>query len=301
MRVLLTGATGFLGRALGHALARDGHEVTALCRDPARVAARCGPHVRPLRAPQAWPAGLAFDAVVNLAGAPIADRPWSASRKRELHASRVGLTRDLVSRLAAAARPPAVLVSASAVGLYGDCGDRELHETAPAAADFLGTLCAEWEAAAQAAAPLGVRVCLLRTGLVLHPSGGVLARLLPPFRLGLGGRLGDGRQYLSWIHLDDWVALVRRLLEDAAAAGPFNLTAPEPVTNAAFTAALGRALRRPAPLPAPACLLRLLLGERARLLLDSQRALPSRAAALGYRFRHAALGPALTSLLPSPR
>jgi len=292
MRILLTGATGFLGGALCRALRVDQYEVTVLSRDPARVAARCGPDVRTLRTLGEWTSETAFDAVVNLAGAPIADRRWSAARRHELRASRVGLTRELVSRLAAARQRPTVLLSASAIGFYGDCGDRELDEGASAGEDFLGLLCAEWEAAAQEAATLGVRVCLLRTGLVLHPSGGVLSRLLPPFRLGLGC------QWMSWIHLDDWVALARRLLEDASASGPFNLTAPQPVTNAFFTAALGRALRRPTPFPVPARLLRLLLGERASLLLASQRVLPRRAEALGYRFRCASLGDALSSCLP---
>jgi uncharacterized protein (TIGR01777 family) len=190
-----------------------------------------------------------------------------------------------------------VLLSASAVGYYGDAGDRMLDESSPAGDDFLGQLCEEWERAACASAACGARVCLLRTGLVLHPSGGALARMLPPFRLGLGGRIGDGRQWMSWIHLDDWVALALRLLEDPSASGPFNLTAPQPVTNAAFTAALGRALRRPARLPVSALLLRLLLGERACLLLASQRVLPRRAEALGYRFRHPALDGALADML----
>lgn len=297
MRILLTGGTGFLGSALCRALVWEGHEVTALSRKPARVSSRCGPAVRTLRALGDWPSELAFDAVVNLAGAPIADRRWSAARKRELRASRAVLTGELVARLAASPRRPDVLLSASAIGYYGDRDDDALDESAPADGGFIGSLCAEWEAAAGKAAALGVRVCLLRTGLVLHPSGGMLARMMPPFRLGLGGRIGDGRQWMSWIHLDDWVALTLRLLRDASASGPFNLTAPEPTTNAAFTAALGRALHRPTPFPVPARLLRLLLGERASLLLASQRVLPHKAEALGHRFRHASLDGALSNML----
>jgi hypothetical protein len=297
MRILLTGATGFLGGALCRALVRDGHEVTALSRDPARVASRCGPAVCALRSLGGSPSDLAFDAVVNLAGAPIADRRWTAARKRELRESRVDATRALTVRLSRLSPPPAVLLSASAIGYYGDAGERVLGEDSPAGEDFLSGLCADWEGAARSAGEFGARVCLLRTGLVLHPSGGVLARMLPPFRLGLGGRVGDGRQWMSWIQLDDWVALTLRLLSDASASGPFNLTAPEPATNAAFTAALGRALRRPAPFPVPARLLRLLLGERASLLLASQRVLPQRAEALGYRFRYASLDDALSTML----
>jgi uncharacterized protein (TIGR01777 family) len=223
---------------------------------------------------------------VNLAGAPIADRRWSAARRAVLRASRVAATERLVAACARAGHPPAVLLSASAVGFYGDRGDAWLDEDEPAADDFLGGLCRDWEAAAQAAGALGTRVCLLRTGLVLHPSGGLLRALLPAFRLGLGARLGNGRHWQSWIHLEDWLGLTLHLLADGRAEGAFNLTAPEPVTQAAFTAALAGALRRPAWAVAPAGLLRALLGERAQLLLASQRCTPRRALAAGYRFRH---------------
>ena len=284
MRILITGGTGFLGRALCRALLDGGHALTVLSRRPDSVRRLCGAAVTPLAALEAWPSEP-FDAVVNLAGAPIADRRWSAARRAVLRASRVEATERLVAACARAGHPPAVLLSASAVGFYGDRGDDWLDEDEPAADDFLGGLCRDWEAAAQAAGALGTRVCLLRTGLVLHPSGGLLRALLPAFRLGLGARLGNGRHWQSWIHLEDWLGLTLRLLADGRAEGAFNLTAPEPVTQAAFTAALAGALRRPAWAVAPASLLRALLGERAQLLLASQRCTPRRALAAGYRFR----------------
>ncbi len=296
MNILVTGATGFLGQPLAAALRAAGHALTVLSRDPERAAGLC-PGARVWASLDSWRPDTAFDAVINLAGAPIADRRWSDARKRLLRDSRVALTEQLVRHFKEAARPPAVFLSGSAVGYYGDAGDAALDESAPAGADFAARLCAEWEDAARQAELCGTRVCLLRTGLVLHPAGGVLGRLLAPFRLGLGGRLGDGRQWMSWIHRDDWIALVLRLLSDPAARGPFNLTAPEPATNAAFTAALGRALCRPTPFPAPAFALRLLLGERTQMLLASQRALPWSALALGFRFRHPALDDALADIL----
>lgn len=296
MQILVTGGTGFLGQPLVAALVAAGHGVTLLTRDPARAAAHDGTAVRRWSSLDAWQPDVAFDAAINLAGAPIADLRWSADRKRLLRDSRVDLTERLVQRARAARRPPAVLLSGSAVGYYGDAGDWTLDEAAPAGRDFAAQLCADWERAALAAESAGVRVCLLRTGLVLHASGGVLGRLLPLFRLGLGGRLGSGRQWMSWIHLDDWLALVLRLLSDPQARGAFNLTAPEPVTNAAFTRALGQALHRPTPFPAPSAALRLLLGERAQMLLASQRALPRKAQQIGYRFRFPALAETLADV-----
>ena len=295
MQILVTGGTGFLGRPLVAALVAAGHGVTLLTRDPARAAAHDGTAVRRWSSLDAWQPELAFDAAINLAGAPIADVRWSEARKRLLRDSRIDLTERLVQRARAARRPPAVLLSGSAVGYYGDAGAAALTESAPAGHDFAAQLCADWERAALAAESAGVRVCQLRTGLVLHVSGGVLGRMLPLFRLGLGGRLGSGQQWMSWIHLDDWLALVLLLLSDPHVHGAFNLTAPEPVTNAAFTAALGHALRRPTPLPAPSAALRLLLGERAQMLLSSQRALPRKAQQIGYRFRFPTLVEALAS------
>lgn len=268
----------------------QGHAVTVLSRQRADAVRRlCGGQVKPLEGLAAWRQDEVFDAVVNLAGAPVFDRPWSAARKTLLWESRVGFTQRLVARLAEAREPPRVLLSASAVGIYGDRGDLALTEEAAPAEDFLGRLCAAWEAAAMGAGGLGVRMCLLRTGLVLHPAGGMLRRMRLPFRCGLGARLGDGRQWMSWIGLEDWVGVAMMLLADGGAAGAYNLTAPQPVTNAEFTAALAQAVHRPALASAPAWLLRGLLGERASMLLGSQRALPQKALTAGYRFKKAKL------------
>ena len=298
MHLLITGATGTLGRPLCAELLRRGARLTVLSRQPAeRVRARCGAAVDVWADLAAWTPEVAIDAVINLAGEPIADRRWSAARKAALRASRIALTEQLLQRLTAARHRPAVLLSGSAVGLYGDGGDRVFDEGAPQADDFAARLCADWEAAARQAEALGVRVVLLRTGLVLSREGGLLARMKLPFSLGLGARLGDGRQWMSWIHADDWQALVLRLLDDAQARGAYNLTAPEPVTNAGFTAGLAAALHRPAVFAAPAWGLKLALGEMAPLLLGGQRVRPERALAAGFTFRHPTLDGALRDLL----
>jgi len=297
MRILMTGGTGFLGRALCAALVRADHEVTVLSRTPSGVAGLCGTAVKGFASLDDWTPDIVFDAVINLAGAPILDARWSASRKRLLRDSRIALTDALVRRIAACDRKPAVLLSGSAVGFYGDCGDLALDEHALAGSDFAARLCADWETAARRASAFGVRVCLLRTGLVLHPSDGILGRMLLPFRLGLGGRLGQGSQWMSWIHRDDWTALALRLLADDAAQGAFNLTAPAPATNATFTRLLGHAVHRPEPFSMPAFLLRALLGERAQMLLASQRALPRKAESLNVSFAYPELDGALRALL----
>jgi NAD dependent epimerase/dehydratase family enzyme len=264
MRILITGGTGFIGRPLCAALACADHEVTVLSREPATVRARCGPGVRALESLDGWRSDSVYDAVINLAGAPIIDARWSAARKRVLRDSRIGLTEALVRRIAANAHRPAVLLSGSAVGYYGDGGEVSLDEASPEGGGFAARLCADWEASAQRAASSGTRVCLLRTGLVLHPSGGLLGNMLC-------------------------------LLADPNASGAFNLTAPAPVTNGDFTRTLGHVLQRPVRFPMPAPLLRVLLGERAQMLLCGQRALPRKAEALGFRFAYPSLEPALRS------
>lgn len=296
MKVLLTGGTGLIGRALCRALQARGCDLTVLSRRPAAVAARCG-GARAFGSLDEWRRDEAFDAVVNLAGAPIADRRWSAPRKRVLWDSRVTLTAALAAKIAAAEAQPRVLLSGSAVGFYGDCGDREVDESAPAGADFGARMCAAWEDAARAAEAAGARVCCLRTGLVLSRDGGMLARQLPAFRLGLGARLGAGRQWHSWIHIDDLIGMLCALLFDDAHHGAFNLCAPQPVRNADFTAQLARALRRPAGLRAPAFVINAALGEAAVLLLGGQRVRPARLLDAGYPFRYAALDEALAALV----
>jgi uncharacterized protein (TIGR01777 family) len=238
-------------------------------------------------------------AVVHLAGENIGAR-WTAARKRRIRESRVRGTRLLSEALARARRPPTTLVSISAVGIYGDRGDELLTETSPVGptADFLVRVATEWEAATEPARDAGIRVVLPRLGTVLDRNGGALARMLPPFRLGVGGRLGDGRQWMSWIALDDAVAVITRALEDPALSGPVNATAPTPVRNAEFTAALGRALRRPAVMPVPAAALRLVFGEMADVvLLGSSRAVPARLAEAGFSFRYPTIDAALRRAL----
>lgn len=297
MRILITGGTGLIGRHLCKALLAEGHELTVFSRNPGSVPAKCGAAVHAMAALAEWQPDKVFDAVINLAGEPIVDARWTEQRKQVLRASRVTLTEELVRRIAAAERKPVVLLSGSAVGYYGGRGDAELDETSGAGTDFPAQLCIAWEAAASAAENLGVRVCLLRTGLILSKEGGLLGRMMPAFRLGLGARVGNGRQWMSWVHIEDYVAMVLRLLRDEQMRGPYNMTAPSPVTNKEFTAVLAAVLRRPAPFVAPASLLKLSLGEAASLLLEGQRVLPSRLTAAGCQFKFATLGAALKDLL----
>jgi hypothetical protein len=227
-----------------------------------------------------------LDAVVNLAGAPIADRPWTSARRALLWGSRITLTEQLLAWLEQRQQRPSVLISGSAVGWYGDGGERELTEASrPVKEDFASQLCIAWEETAQQAEALGIRVVLVRTGLVLASEGGFLSRLRLPFKLGLGGPIGDGRQWMPWIHINDEIALIDFLLQHNDASGPYNACAPEPVRNREFAKRLGRALHRPALLPLPAPLLRLGLGELSTLLLGGQRVRPVRLLAAGFTFQ----------------
>lgn len=297
MRILLTGGTGLIGRALCRLWAGQGHELVVWSRRPQEVAGLCSGARGIARLDELAP-DLPLDAVVNLAGAPIADRPWTAARRRLLWDSRIGLTGQLVDWLARRQLRPGVLLSGSAVGWYGDGGERRLNEDSPAGSeDFASELCFAWEAAALRAEELGIRVVLVRTAPVLAARGGMLARLLPPFRLGLGGRMGSGRQWMPWIHLEDEVGLIDFLLHHEECRGPYNACAPNPVRNAEFARTLGRVLHRPALLPAPACVLRLALGEMAGLLLGGQHLQPQRTLDAGYRFRFPDLEAALADLL----
>lgn len=312
MRIVIAGGTGFLGTALGDALALEGHDIRVLTRGlPDGRTRHDGGSGAPGITRVGWmPDGNSgpwaaelegAGAVVNLAGEGLGDRRWTPRRKAQLTDSRIRPTRSLAAAITAAAHPPQVFVSASGAGYYGASGDEPKTEASPAGGDFLARLCQAWEAEARAAARTTTRVALLRTGVVLDRSGGALPRMVTPFRLMAGGPMGSGRQYMSWIHRDDWLGLVRWILKMPEASGPINVTAPEPVPNRTFARELGRAMRRPALLPAPAFALRALLGEMAdSLLLTGQRVLPARAEALGYRFQYPDLPAALRAVFDAP-
>ena len=303
MKVVIAGATGFLGQPLARALAADGRDIVILTRrtDPPRStnAARFLTW-RPGH-PGPWAAEIeGAAAVVNLAGESIAASRWSNAQKQRILDSRVQATRTLADAILGASRPPPVFVSGSAVGYYGPRGDEVVTENQPPGSDFLAQVCAAWEAEATRA-DSAARVVCIRTGLVIEDGGGALPRMVLPFKFGAGGPLGSGRQYMPWIHRDDWVALVRWTVATAAADGPINATAPNPVTNTEFARALGRALHRPAFMPAPAFALRLALGEMAdALVLSGQRAVPAKAERLGFRFRFTQLDDALRAIFEPP-
>lgn len=301
MHILLTGGTGLIGRRLCRQWTAAGHRLTVLSRQPQRVAALCGEPVRGIAEFQDY-GDEPLDAVVNLAGAPIADKPWSAARKALLWDSRVGLTERLVAWLESRSQRPSVLINGSAVGWYGDAGERPLEENSAAAGeDFASELCLAWEQIAREAKALGIRVVLVRTGLVLAPEGGFLKRMLPPFRLGLGGQLGNGRQWMSWIHIEDQIALIDFLLQRADAEGPYNACAPQPVRNRDFTRELGRLLHRPTALGVPGFALRLMLGELSVLLLGGQRVVPRRLLDADFTFRFPEIQDALADVLREQR
>ncbi|MEW6271878.1 MAG: TIGR01777 family oxidoreductase [Thermodesulfobacteriota bacterium] len=299
MKIVVTGATGFIGRALVQRLLSSGHEVTAWSRDAARaresLPALCEvAEVDPRRAVD--PERLrGVDAVVHLAGESVAGGRWSEERKREIHESRVASSRAIVDAIATlpAEERPRALVAASAVGYYGDRGDAIVDETSGPGDGFLADLCVAWEGEVRRAEALGVRVAVVRIGVVLGRDGGALQAMLAPFRLGVGGRVGSGAQWMSWIHLDDLVSLFHFALENDQVAGVLNGVAPNPVTNAEFTRELGRVLGRPTLLPVPAAALRLMFGEMASILLEGQRVLPRRAQELGFTFLWPTVGPAL--------
>lgn len=298
MHVLITGGTGFIGRELAASLLADGHAVTVLTREITSSGNRVPNGAKAIRD---LARADAVDAVVNLAGANLGGTRWNPVTKMGFRTSRIDTTRRLVDWMSRLGTRPKVLVSGSAIGWYGPQGDEVLTESAPAGGDFSATLCRDWEVEALKAAALGVRVCTVRTGIVLGPSGpaggGALAQMLPAFRLGGGGPMGSGRQWMSWVHRADLVALIRFLIERETASGPFNGTAPEPVTNAEFAKTLGRVLKRPAILPMPGFALKLIVGEMAEILLSGQRVVPQAALDQGFRFRFATLEAALRDVL----
>ncbi|WP_418956670.1 TIGR01777 family oxidoreductase [Streptomyces tritici] len=281
-RIAVTGASGLIGTALVRSLRADGHEVVRLVRRPARTADEVEWDPKRLYVDTSGLVGC--EAVVHLAGAGVGERRWTEAYKKEIRDSRVLGTRAVAQALASLAEPPRVLVCGTALGYYGDTGARAVDESAPAGEGFLPSVCVEWEAAAAPAEAAGIRVAYARTGLVVARGGGAWGRLFPVFRAGLGGRIGDGRQYWSFISLHDEVAALRHLLDTEGLSGPYNLTAPEPVTNREVTAAMGRVLRRPTPFPVPAAALRVALGDFAADVLGSQRVLPARLLDSGFAF-----------------
>lgn len=311
MRLLLLGCTGFVGRELVPFLLELGHELTVVSRRPQPFPALVSERLACLQLDPAQAAswqhdGLqqalaAAEGVVNLAGEPIAEQRWTPAHRRELLASRVDTTRHLVAAMAALPQPPAVLVNASAVGYYGTSTEASYTEVSPAGSDYLAEICQRWEEAA-AAVPAATRLVRLRIGIVLGPDGGALGKMLPVFRLGFGGPVGSGRQWMSWIHRHDLCRLIATALEDGAYRGTYNAVAPEPVTMAAFAAALGRQLGRPSLLPVPGPVLQLLLGDGAQVVLEGQRVLPEQLLAQGFRFHYPELSAALAAATtPAPR
>src|SRR6266478_5336462 len=300
MKILVTGSSGLVGTALTSALASAGHTVCRLVRPQSAASdgAKGGFAV-------AWNpatgelggAGVGADAVVNLAGASIADGRWTTQRKELLRASRIDTTRALVNALAKMNARPSVLVSASAIGYYGDRGDETLTEDSKAGGDFLACLAQEWEAEALKARALGIRVVLVRFGIILARQGGALPKMMLPFKIGVGGKLGSGQQWMSWVALEDVVGILRLVIENASLRGAVNIVSPQPLQNAEFTYVLAQAMHRPALFPAPAFALRLALGEMAdALLLVSQRVKPSKLEQAGYQFAQPDLAAALTEV-----
>jgi uncharacterized protein (TIGR01777 family) len=302
MKVTVTGATGSLGRGLVGELLDRGEEVTVLSRDPAKTervfAGRVTSELWSSPKQEPPPAGalIGCDGVVHLLGEPVAQR-WTDDSRREIRDSRVLATRNLVAALRALpdAERPSVLVSQSASGYYGSRGSEPVAETEPAGDDFLARVCVEWETEAQAAAALGMRVALTRTGVVLSESGGALEKMLPPFKLGVGGPVAGGRQYVPWIHADDVTGALAFCLDEPAAEGPLNIAAPTPATNAELSKALGRVLHRPSVAPVPGFAVKALYGDMAQIVTTGVRAVPARLEQLDYAFREPGLEQALRS------
>lgn len=295
-QLLVTGGTGFIGIPLCKQLAARGYAVTVLSRNPERAAKVLPRDVRVIASLTRVEAD--FSHVVNLAGEPLANGRWNETRKNEFYASRIGLTKQLVDFFQSNYAHPEVVVSGSAIGIYGHRHDEVLTEASPAGEGYAAMLCRDWEAEALRFSTLGSRVCLLRTGIVLGPDGGALHKMLPAFRLGLGGRMGDGQQWMSWVHRDDLIRIIIFCLEHQTLTGPVNGVAPQPVRNDVFAQQLARVLHRPALLPMPALALRLLFGEMAEeLLLASQRVIPQASEQQGFTFDYPDLKRALTKIL----
>lgn len=297
MKILITGGTGFIGKQLCRFLLDKNHKLTVLSRNPNKVPSLCGESVQAINMISQLTSSDSFDAIINLAGEGIADARWTETRKQILLDSRINTTKQLIAYIERAGKKPEVLISGSAIGYYGNQGSEILDEKSIPREEFSHKLCAEWEAAALEAEKFSVRVCIIRTGLVIGNDGGFLQRLLLPFKWGLGGPMGDGKQWMSWIHRTDFIVIIDTLLELKTLQGIFNGTSPEPVTNAEFSQTLGKVLNRPAFLPVPAFVLKILLGEMAELLLGGQRVIPERLEKAGYQFQFKTLEQALSDVV----
>lgn len=289
MKVVITGGSGLIGSEVARDLGSSGHDIVILTRDPAK--AKLPPNTRAVqwdgKTATGWASLIDGDtAILHLAGDSIASGRWSDAKKRRIRESRVDSGKAVLAAIRQASEKPRVLLQGSAVGYYGPCGDEVVTESHPPGHDFLADVCVEWEASTAEAESMGVRRALLRTGIVLSGKGGALPKMALPFKLMAGGPMGSGRQWVPWIHIADEVGAIRFLLEREDARGPFNLTAPRPLTNRDFSRALGKALHRPAFAPAPGIALKLVLGEMADMLLQGQRAVPHRLMEMGYAFRH---------------
>jgi uncharacterized protein len=301
MKIVVSGSSGLVGAALVAALRRENHSVLCLVR-PGRQASGGDVAWNPESGEIDTAKIEASDAIVHLAGASIADGRWSEDRKRVLRTSRVDSTQNLIESLKALSQPPKVFVCSSAIGYYGDRGDELLTEASAAGRGFLADLARDWEAAALGAERVGIRTVVLRLGMILASHGGALAKMLPPFKLGVGGKLGSGKQWMSWILLDDVIGVIRAAIQSVGWRGPINVVSPNPVTNEEFTRTLARILHRPAIFPVPKTMLRFVFGEMAdALLLGSQRVIPEKLVAAGYPFSHANLETALRSILTAQK
>ncbi|MEQ5205397.1 TIGR01777 family oxidoreductase [Proteus sp. fly-1067] len=297
MKILITGGTGLIGKALVCELALSNNDITVLSRSPQKVYSHFCNEITCWTQLSDKQNLNEFDAIINLAGEPIADNRWTAAQKQKLINSRCDLTQKLVELIKASDSPPSVFISGSAVGFYGDQGDLQVTEQTPANPEFTHELCAKWESIAlEAQTPL-TRVCLLRTGIVLSTLGGALPKMSKPFKLGLGGKLGSGKQYMPWIHIDDMISAIIFLLKTQDAKGAFNLTAPNPVQNKEFTRLLGKAFNRPALMTVPESVLRLVMGESATLVLGGQQAIPEKLLNAGFEFRYPQLEEALKDII----
>ncbi|NOQ16396.1 MAG: TIGR01777 family protein [Methyloprofundus sp.] len=297
MKILITGGTGFIGKKLCLFLLSNGHELTVLSRKPKEVPLLCGESVQAISNIEQLTGSDSFDAIINLAGEGIANSRWTDARKQVLLDSRINTTKQLLAYIRRAKIKPEVLISGSAVGYYGNRGSKVLNEKSDPHEDFAHELCEKWETVAREAEALNVRVCIIRTGLVIGEGGGFLKRMLPPFKFGLGGPMGSGQQWMSWIHITDLIAIIDKLLISEVLQGTFNATAPNPVSNAEFSQTLANILNRPAFLPIPTFVLEVLFGEMAELLIGGQRVVPERIEHAGYEFQFKTLGLALMDVL----